>query len=205
MLSSDGELGLATEEESKETPSATGSKNKDTKNKIVNATTESEIYVFPTEPVDLNLAIQSWLKLLVRYHTVQCTLENYCENLETGENFQINIMHLSVKPKQGLVPQWSDIAAVLMSVLMSSSISEPKETIEYLKSYVLGIVNAGKSTNNIFEKFSNIILSHKQAIKYTVHCEAALVAFTSTKNHKFQDDRLAPLHQVCILWYVSFI
>jgi len=97
------------------------------------------------------------------------------------------------------VPQWSDIAAVLTSVLTSGSISEPKETIEYLKSYVLGIVNAGKSTDNIFEKFSNIILGHKQMIKYTVHCEAALVTFTSTKNHKFRDDRLALLHQVRIL------
>jgi len=192
MLSSGGGLGLATEGESKETPSATGGENKDAENEIVDATTESEIFVSPTDPVDLNLAIQSWLKLLVRYHTTQRTLENYCENLGTGEDSQIDITHLSVKPKRGLVPQWSDIAAVLTSVLTSGFISEPKETIEYLKSYVLGVVNAGKSTDNI-------ILGHKQAIKYTVHCEAALVAFASTKNHKFQDDRLAPLHQVRIL------
>jgi len=199
MLLSGGGLGLAMEGESKETPSMTGSENKDAENEIVNANTKPEIFVSSTEPVNLNLAIQSWLKLLVRYHTAQCTLENYCENLGTGEDSQIDITHLSVKPKQGLVPQWSDIAVVLTSVLMSSSISEPEETIEYLKSYVLGIVNAGKSTNNIFKKFSNIILGYKQTIKYTVYCEAALVAFASPKNHEFWDVRLAPLHQVCIL------
>lgn len=197
MLSSGGRLGLATG--SKETPSATGGENKDTENEIVDATTESEIFVSPTEPVDLNIAIQSWLKLLVRYNTAQRTLENYCENLGTGEDSQIDIMRLSVKPQRGLVPQWSDMAAVLTSVLTSGSIPGPEETIEYLKSHVLGVVNAKKSTDNIFEKFSRIILGHEQEITYTVHCEAALVAFASTKNPKFRDDRLAPLHQVRIL------
>ena len=41
-----------------------------------------------------------------------------------------------------------------------------------------------KSTDNIFEKFRDIIKDHEQPIGYTVHCEAALVAFASTKNNE---------------------
>ena len=92
-------LGLVKQGESKETPSATGSNNKDAKNKIVDATTESEIFVSSTEPVNLNTSIQSWLKLLVKFHTTQCTLGNYCESLGRGKDFQIDIKCISVKPK----------------------------------------------------------------------------------------------------------
>jgi hypothetical protein len=207
-----GKLGLAEQGESKE--AATGGQNRDVEDEIVDATTESEIYVPPTGPVDLNTVIQSWLKLLVKYHTAQRTLENYCGNLGTDEDSHVDITRLSVKPKRGLMPAWGEITAILASVLASDSerpsatnysITEPEETIEHLKAYVLDVANAGKSTDNIVEKFRDIIHGCPQPIGYTVHCEAALVAFASAKNGGFRDDRLAPLHKVRILWYGSFI
>lgn len=176
---------------------------------IVDATTDSEIFGSPTEPVDLNIVMESWMRLLVKYHTAQRTLEKYCEHLGTSEDSQIDITRLSVKPKQGFMPTWSEINPVLTHVLQSESeqpfatnrpITQLEETIDYLKSYVLNVTKVpGRSPNNIFDNFTDIINGRTQPIRYTIHCEAALVAFASTKYKAFQDDRLGPLQKVRIL------
>jgi hypothetical protein len=130
------------------------------------------------ESDDLMGAVQSWLKLLVKYTTARRALEMYCGTLKRDEDSEIEISLLSVTPTETTMPLWKDISEVLQSVLKKQYLTSPpcQEMIDHLKTRIF---DNGNIHHNIIDIFRDIINEVEWPISYTVHCEAALVAFAS--------------------------
>jgi len=137
------------------------------------------------EPSEFCQIISSWLKFLVKYHTAQGTLESYCQTLGPGDKSEVDIKLLEVNPKQGLMPEWKEIKEVIASILQKTErpnveLKDTANMLTYISTRVNNIVASGRSYHNTLNIFSQIIEGVDQVTQFTVHCEAALVAFAST-------------------------
>lgn len=159
------------------------------------------------EPTELRKTISSWLKLLVKYHTAQSALESYCRTLEPGDNANINIKLLEIKPRQGSMPTWDAITQAIDSVIKRTQQTNlrdinPKDFIDYIFTDVCEIVDSKRSYHSILHKFSDIMRNIERPVSYTVHCEAALVAFASAGDKSDAHTKIEGDRALCKLWKV---
>ena len=151
------------------------------------------------ESEDLIDAVQSWLKLLVKYTTARRALEDYCETLGRGEDRKIEISLLSVTPTETTMPLWQDVSEVLESALKKQYLFRSSSMHQEIISYIKTRVGDGNTRHNIIDVFTDIIRGVERPISYTVHCEAALVAFASLDISSEGDDQgLAEIQRVRI-------
>ena len=149
----------------------------DTTNKVDNILSHTRAL----ESKDFYKIIHSSLKLLIKYHTAQDALESFCGSLEPDLSCEIDIKLLHIKLRQGLMPEWDEIMAVITSILAKNV--KLKSLADNIISYIITcIYNSMKHRifpHKIFDTFTVIINGNRKPISYTIHCEAALVAFAS--------------------------
>ena len=152
-----------------------------------------------SKSINICKIIHSLLKLLVKYLTAQETLETYCESLGPGSDHNIDTKLLRVDPREGDMPKWDEIKMVITSVLVKSVDSD--DIIKYIEEIVKKFTkDANIPPHIIFHTFADIIHGVPQSIPYNIHCEAALVAFTSADDKGIKDQALCTLKMVCALF-----
>jgi hypothetical protein len=138
-----------------------------------------------SDAANLRKFVHSSLKLLVKYHTAQGVLESYCRGLPAGEEVKISIRMVEVTPREENMPDWREIKTVIRSVLKSPEKSE--DAIQYIQEAVETANTERRDPQSpIFHMFRFIIADQPQPLSYTVHCEAALVAFAEATVDKNQ-------------------